>query len=301
MRTELDCVPCFVRQAIDAVRLVGGDDDVAERVLRRVLRVTASMRMDRPPPLMGREIHRIIREETGFADPYASLKEQSTRTVLDLVDRLEALIEAAPDQFEAAVCLAIAGNVMDCALASTWDGDQVSASIDKALAHPIDLERLRTLEQAVSQARDILYIGDNAGETVFDRLLIKLLPKGAVTYAVKSAPVINDAVYSDAVDAGIGEVARILPSGCDAPGTILDLCDREFIDLFENADVVIAKGQANLETLRASSRHIFFLTQVKCVVVARDLQAQVGDWVIEYSAATGSTSGSSLTAPAQTP
>jgi uncharacterized protein with ATP-grasp and redox domains len=275
-------VPCFVRQAIDAARLVAGDDHTTERVLRRVLQATAQMRIDRPPPFMGREIHRIIREETGSDDPYAPLKRRSTQTALDFAGRVEHLIAAATDPLEAAVRFAIAGNVMDYALAATWDAEKINTAIEDALLRPIDAGCLRALKHAASRARDILYIGDNAGETVFDRLLIQRLPQETVTYAVKGSPVINDAVQSDAEDAGIDNVARIVPSGCDAPGTILELCSPEFVDLFENADLIIAKGQANLETLADAERDIFFLTQIKCTVVARDLSAQVGDWVIKY-------------------
>jgi uncharacterized protein with ATP-grasp and redox domains len=271
-----------MRQAIDAARLVTGDEGVAERVLRRVLVATARMRMDRPPPFMGREIHRIIQQETGSTDPYAPLKKQSTQRALDLADRVDGLIANAADPFEAAVRFAIAGNVMDYALASTWNAERIGACIEEALSKPMDAEALRLLKEAASKARDILYIGDNAGETVFDRMLIQRLPRNAVTYAVKSSPVINDAITSDAEDAGIGKLARIVANGADAPGTILDLCSSEFRDRFENADVVIAKGQANLETLGDAKRDVFFLTQIKCPVVARDISARVGDWVVAY-------------------
>ena len=282
MRTYIDCVPCFVRQAVDATRLVSGDEAIAERVLRRVLAAIARMRMDRPPPFMGREIHRIIREETGSTDPYARLKDQSTQLALDLAERVEHLIAGAPDPFGAAVRFAIAGNVLDYALASTWDASKIEPVIEEALSKPVDAEALRILQETASTARDILYIGDNAGETVLDRILIQRLPENTVTYAVKGAPVINDATRKDAENAGIGDVARIVANGSDAPGTILDLCSPEFVDRFENADVVIAKGQANLETLGDSTRDIFFLTQVKCPVVAHDLTVQVGDWLVEY-------------------
>jgi uncharacterized protein with ATP-grasp and redox domains len=250
------------------------------------------MRMDRPPPFMGREIHRVIREETGSADPYAPLKEKSTQWALDLAERVDGIIANAADPFEAAVRFAIAGNVMDYALATTWDAESISACVEEALLKPIDRKALRILREAVSKAGDILYIGDNAGETVFDRMLIHRLPKNTVAYAVKGSPIINDATSRDAEAAGIGNVARIVANGTDAPGTILELCSPEFQDLFENADVVIAKGQANLETLGDSRRDVFFLTQVKCPVVARDLATQVGDWVVEYRQPRDSTSAS---------
>ena len=240
------------------------------------------MRMDLPPPFMGREIHRIIREETGSADPYASLKQKSTLTALNLSGRVEQRIEDAPDPFEAAVRFAIAGNVMDYALATSWDAEKIDTCIAEALSKPLDEDALRILEESAMRARNLLYVGDNAGETVFDRILIQHLPENVVTYAVKGSPVINDATREDAEQAGIGRVARIVDNGFDAPGTILDLCSPEFHDLFDAADVVIAKGQGNLESLSQCDRDVFFLAQVKCPVIARDLNAQVGDWVVKH-------------------
>ena len=282
MQTYLDCVPCFVRQALDATRLVSADEDVGERVLRRVLEATARVRMDFPPPFMGRTIHRIIREETGSADPYAALKRKSTQMALSLSDSVEQRIKNAPDPFEAAVRYAIAGNVMDYALVSTWDPEKIENCFAEALSKPIDLAAVRSLERSVAAASCILYIGDNAGETIFDRLLIQRLPANTVTYAVKGSPIINDAIREDAEDAGINAFAEIVDNGSDAPGTILDLCSVVFRDLFEAADVVIAKGQANLETLNRCDRDLFFLAQVKCPVLARDLNAKVGDWVVKH-------------------
>jgi len=282
VQTYLDCVPCFVRQALDATRLVSAEEAVAERVLRRVLAATARMRMDLSPPFMGREIHRIIREETGSADPYAPLKQRSTQTALHLSGSVERRIEDAPDPFEAAVRYAIAGNVMDYALASSWDVEKIDACFEEALSKPIDLEAVRVLEKSVAAAARILYIGDNAGETVFDRILIQRFPENTVTYAAKGSPIINDATREDAEDAGIDRVAQIVDNGADAPGTILDLCSSPFRDLFEVADVVISKGQANFETLNRCDRDVFFLAQVKCPVIARDLNAQVGDWVVKH-------------------
>ena len=280
MQTYLDCVPCFVKQALDATRLASAEDDVAERVLRRVLEAAAHMRMDFPPPFMGRTIHRIIRDETGSADPYAALKQKSTQTALRLAGAVERRIENASDPFEAAVRYAIAGNVMDYALASNWDVDKIDNCFDEALSKPIDFDAVRSLEESVSTAARILYIGDNAGETVFDRILIQRFPAGTVTYGVKGSPIINDATREDAEDAGIDRVAHIIDNGNDAPGTILDLCSALFRDLFGEVDVVIAKGQANLETLNRCNREVFFLAQVKCPVIGRDLNAQVGDWIV---------------------
>jgi uncharacterized protein with ATP-grasp and redox domains len=279
MRTFLDCVPCFVNQALDAARLVSSDESVHERVLRGVLKAAGQLPFDRSPPHMAREIHRIIREETGSADPYADIKRNSTEIALAHLDAARERALAAPDPFEAAVRFAIAGNVMDFALASTWDGNRIEASLDEALEKTLARSDIEELRQIVETAAIILYIGDNAGEVVFDRLLLERLPAGRVKLAVKGGPVINDATREDADAAGIGELARIVDTGTDSPGVILEDCSQQFRDLFSLADAVIAKGQANYETLCDCGREVFLLTQVKCPVIARDASAEVGDWV----------------------
>jgi len=279
MRTFLDCVPCFVRQALDAVRLVSSDEALHERVLRGVLDAASVLPFDRSPPHIGREIHRIIRRETGSHDPYAEIKHSSTAIALEHLDATRKHVDAAPDPFEAAVRFAIAGNVMDFALASTWDGGRIEESLETALEKTLARSDVEELKQAVGTAAVILYIGDNAGEVVFDRLLLELLPAGRVRFAAKGGPVINDATREDAEAAGVGEAARITDTGADSPGVILEDCSQEFRDLFRVADTVIAKGQANYETLCDCGREVFFLTQVKCPVIARDTGAEVGGWI----------------------
>lgn len=287
MRTFLDCVPCFVKQALDAARLVTPDEAVQERVLRRVLEATNRLDFDKSPPHMGREIHRIIREETGSADPYAEIKRRSTEIALGLLEAARVRPNRAKDPFEAAVRFAIAGNVLDFALASTWDENRIMQAFEMAFTKKLAHSDVDELKQAAETAAVILYIGDNAGEVVFDRLLIEQLPPGRVRFAVKGGPIINDATREDAEAAGIAALAPIMDTGSDAPGVILDDCSRGFRGLFSLADVVIAKGQANYETLCDCGREVFFLTQVKCPIIARDTGAEVGDWVCIRGGAPG--------------
>ncbi len=150
----------------------------------------------------------------------------------------------------------------------------------QAESQPLDEEAVDALQRAVDAAQTILVLGDNAGEAVFDRLLIEQMPGKQVTYAVKAEPVINDATEADAVNAGLNDVAEIIDNGTDAPGTVLEQCSPEFVQRFERADVVIAKGQANFETLNEVEREVFFLTQIKCRVIADHYGMQVGDWLV---------------------
>jgi uncharacterized protein with ATP-grasp and redox domains len=125
----------------------------------------------------------------------------------------------------------------------------------------------------------VLYLADNAGETVFDRLLIETLDV-PVIYAVKGGPILNDATQEDALAAGIGRAAEVISSGADAPGTILSRCSGEFRQLYDRSELIIAKGQANYETLSEEGARVFFLLQVKCPVIARDVGTPVGSIVL---------------------
>jgi len=138
---------------------------------------------------------------------------------------------------------------------------------------------------ALNNAESILYLGDNTGEIVFDKLLIEelsnMLPDVKITYVVRDKPVINDALMEDAVSCGLDKIVDVISSGCDAPGTILDLCSKEFLKLYESAELIISKGQGNFETLADEKRPIFFLFKVKCPVIANHTGFNLGDIVLK--------------------
>ena len=280
MQSYTECIPCFIRQAHDALKMVGSDDQHSHHALKRVLVEAADFSMEHSPPEMAQTIHRIIREELANDDPYAQIKTDSTTLALELVEEARAEVEGAADPFHMAVRFSIAGNILDFALASLWDRLDLSSFIEKTTLQLIDDAAVERLKKEAVQAQTILFLGDNCGEAVFDRLLIEQLPKAKILYAVKGSPVINDVTMPDAIDSGLGEVAELVENGSDAPGTILEDCSAEFRALFDAADLVIAKGQANYESLCDVSRPVFFLTQVKCPVIGRDLGEPVGAWVV---------------------
>ena len=282
MKTYLECIPCFVRQAHDALRQVSDDEALMHRALQRVLVASAEFEMTLSPPEMARTIHRILREETGVSDPYAEIKAESTVVALRLAEEVRPMISGAIDPFKMALRFSIAGNIMDFALTSKWDQMNLSTFLDDTRLKELDEAGVESLRRAVSTARNILFLGDNAGEAVFDRLLIEQMPAAKVTYAVKGAPIINDVTLADARASGLDEVAELIDNGNDAPGTILSLCPPAFQKHFAEADLVIAKGQANYETLSEAARDLFFLTQVKCPVIGRDIGKPVGSWTVQH-------------------
>ena len=282
MKTFFDCIPCFVRQSLDSVRMTTPDEAVHERLLREVLRVLADMDMRQSPPATAKRIHRLIREMTGQADPYRAVKERFNRLAMDVYPELKAKVERSASPLETAVRLAIAGNVIDSGVNHHLRDEQVHEAIDHALDAPFEAD-LEAFDEETSNAGNILYLADNAGEIVFDRLLIEQLPAEKVTVAVKGSPIINDATMEDAEAAGLTELVEVIDNGSDAPGTILEDCSDAFRRRFDEAGIVIAKGQGNYETLSDVDKDIFFILKAKCPVIARDLDCQVGSLVLRRS------------------
>jgi len=282
MKTFFDCIPCFVRQALDSIRMVTPDEAIHERLLREVLCKASKMDMRQSPPEMGQRIHRLIRELTGEVDPYRSAKDRFNSLAMDLYPELKARVERSADPLATAVRLVIAGNVIDMGVNNHVSDEQVHEAIDHALDTPFDAD-LAAFAEATSSAKDILYLADNAGEIVFDKLLIEQLPREKVTVVVKGSPVINDATMADAETAGLSELVEVIDNGSDAPGTILEDCSEAFRQRFEQADLVIAKGQGNYETLSDVEKDIFFILKAKCPVIARDIGCEVESLVLRRS------------------
>jgi damage-control phosphatase, subfamily I len=284
VKTSLDCIPCFVRQALDAARMVSADPAVHERMVREVLHWSGEMSLEEPPVLLGTRLRRRLREMTGVADPYREAKDHQNEMAQNLLLELRREIEDAPDPLAMTVRLAIAGNVIDMGVNGNITDAEVRRSIQHALAEPFWGE-WDSFCQVTAMARHILYLADNAGEIVFDRLLIEQLRPERVTMAVRGAPVLNDATLIDARAAGLDQIVEIIENGSDVAGTLLPECSQGFLERFAEADMIIAKGQGNFETLSDEPRPIFFLFKAKCPVIAAHAGVPVGTHVLTRSKA----------------
>ena len=293
MKTYLDCFPCLLRQALEAARMAEADagqcsepcpeprrraaEGQQRAVLNRVMELLAVVRADSTPAETGYHVHRIVREMTGVRDPYRLVKEKATRNALQLLPRLREIVARAADPLDQAVRIAITGNIIDFAPGVQFT---LEATLERVLHQPFAINDLEALRWALSKAQRVLYLADNAGETVFDRVLIEILEQ-PVIYAVKGGPTLNDATQEDAIAAGLEEVAEIMSTGSDAPGTVLEYCTPAFRQLYDEAELIIAKGQANHEALDEGDRRLFFLLQVKCSVLGREIGVEPGSIVLE--------------------
>jgi uncharacterized protein with ATP-grasp and redox domains len=283
MRTYFDCIPCFVRQVLDAVRMTTTDKLIHEKVLREALRLGSEMDLQQSPPAMAQKIHRFIRETTGMEDPYLEVKNRFNKLALQMYPDLREQVEASADPLQTAVRLAIAGNIIDFGVNSEVKPGNVERTIAESLIEPFNMQTLENFRNAIATAKDILYLGDNAGEIVFDRLLIEQLPCEKVTFVVKGGPILNDATIEDAQIVGLTDIVDVVDNGSDAPGTILESCSEAFCRKFEESDLVISKGQGNFETLSDIEKNIFFMLRPKCSVLAQHLGCEIGRLVLAQS------------------
>lgn len=263
MQTYFDCFPCFVRQVLDSVRMTTADERIQEKVLRESMRLVSEMDLWQSPPVIGQQIHRLVRELVGIEDPYRKIKKQFNEIALKLYPKLRKFIFESEDMLAIAIRLAIAGNIIDFGLNSTLQETELEETISQCLSDKFEDMQLELFRSAVNDAKDILYLADNAGEIIFDRLLIEQLPIEKVTVVVKGKPIINDATMEDAVLAGLPKIVEVIDNGSDGPGTILESCSNTFRCRFENADLIIAKGQGNYETLSNVDKNIFFILKAK--------------------------------------
>ena len=280
MRTYLDCYPCFLKQALSASRRVNADDAAQSVVIHEVLTLLQDIQLDATPPEIAYRVHRIVRDTISASDPYQKAKAKSTADALDIYPRLKRLVAQSDDALDTAIRISIAGNIIDFGVQD--DTQDLWCTVESVLHQQYAIDDTAQLRTKLKSVEQVLFIADNAGETVFDRVLIETLSV-PVIYAVKGAPILNDATIEDAVAAGLDQCATLLSNGSDAPGTIFSLCSDKFCRQYESAQLVIAKGQANYETLSEAGSKVFCLLRVKCPVIALDIGQPVDSIVVRQS------------------
>jgi uncharacterized protein with ATP-grasp and redox domains len=277
MKTYLDCFPCFLKQTLRTGRIATSD----EKIIKKLIDETGMMLKDIPltntPPETGEIIYRKITEVTGNHDPFYAIKQNNINHAMQMYKDFKDKINKSEDRMLTAIRLAIAGNVIDLGVEREYDLEKDIEDVLKQDFAVFDYERF---EEELSNANSILYIGDNAGEAVFDKLLIEELSKPLI-YVVREIPVLNDVTQTEAEQIGIDQVAVVITSGSTAPGTILAKCNPEFQKIFRNADLIISKGQGNYEGLSNEKAPIYFFLKVKCDVIARDLSVENNDIILK--------------------
>jgi len=288
MPISLDCISCFVRQSLEAARFATDDKSMHAEVLKQVLDVARNEGFSLIPPLVSQKIHHVVQKVTGNPDPYAAQKHEANCLMLSVQESLRERIRQSDEPLHFATKLAIAGNSIDYALRSDWSQDLILQTIESALEQPIN-GSVEAFVEEIKKARQILYLLDNSGEIVCDRLLMEEIKRFRsdvpLIAVVHDGAILNDATMHDARQIGLDKTVPVIDNGNDAPGTILEQCSAGFLDVFAQSDMIISKGLANYETLIEYDtdrlpQTVCYLFRAKCPFIAHYVGVALGDLVV---------------------
>lgn len=280
MKLFLDCVPCLLRQALEASRIVTDDIEIQDKVVEETMKMLLNYKLYRNAPDLAKGIHQIIKAQTGNMDPYSKIKENDLEAAKNIYSYLKEFLNCKDHRTYWALKIAATGNNIDAAI---YKDINLTKCIETELEKKFAICDIEIFESKLKEASNILIIGDNTGETVLDKILIETLSGIPVTYGVRNEPIINDVTEKDAISSGLGEVARIVSTGCNAPGLILEDCSDEFIDIYNKSDIIISKGQGNYEALSEENGNVFFLLKAKCPMISRKLNVNLNEYIFKYN------------------
>jgi len=284
MKLNLDCIPCFQRQALQAVRFISNDEELHQKVLRGVTKKLLESNWDSTPPELAHEVHKIVKSLTNEKDPYKEVKKESNDLVLKMYPALKEKVEESKDPLRTAVRLAIAGNIIDFGPLQEFNLEE---TISEVLKKKFVIDDYEKLKENLKGAETLLFFADNAGEIGFDKLLVETFLKAKklekISFVVKGGPIINDATLEDAIYMSLCDLPNVefLTLSNGEAGTGPERSSQTVKNWITKHDLVISKGQGNYEGL-SEHNGLFFMLMAKCPVIASDLGVDVGDIILKY-------------------
>lgn len=271
MKIYKKCLPCIVNQALKFIDVScsEGRDGIINKIFECMSR--ADYDKMTTPELVG-ELFSLVTRETGVADPYKDIRRSCNELLLAQSEDFEREIDSASDPFSAAVKYSIVGNMVDFSHDYDLSPDSIRGFFNRFCGETLEIDDTELLKKDIMKAKTLVYLGDNCGEICLDKLLIKKIgeinPECRIYFVTKGSPAVNDSVYEDAIAVGMQEYAAVTDNGDSSLGTVLGRVSRDFLEIFNSADVIISKGQANYECLDDAEGNIYFLLMAKCKVIA---------------------------------
>jgi hypothetical protein len=279
MKIKYECYPCILRQSIESAEMIGADDQQIKQIIKHFGEILApALNNNFTAPMLAAQMQKYIKKLTKVKDPYFDLKEKNLIQARKLMPLVEEEIAAAEDSLLAALLMSAMGNSIDAGVSLNVN---IKENIDLAIADSFAHSDYSRFKEELQTAENLLIIADNTGEALFDLLLLKELKTYnlKITYAVRQLPILNDITAEKAEELGIEEYAEIIKSGTTAPGMLMKEASSEFLEAYQKADLVISKGQGNLEGLLDIEEDIYFLLKAKCEIIADVLEVGLNDFV----------------------
>ena len=260
------CIPCIVKQSYTLSRLLGVEDEnLQSKIIYETMNLLLEEKDTPTAPHFSGKLQSIINKNLNGTASFKEMKERNRETAEKYIKYLKTMVEASTDKLETAIRISITGNTIDLGANPNFD---LEREINIITSNQINLDSLGLFRKDLKKANRILFIADNYEEALFDKISIEQLIPKEVVFAVRSKEILNDITLEDAKSLGIDKLCKVIESGSTISGTAMEQVSNEFLDYFNNADLVISKGQGNFETLLNSKRKIYFLFKIKCEPIA---------------------------------
>ena len=285
MRYSMECLPCLLNQGIRGARLYLENEEEQRTLLNSIIAEIAVMDHNVSAPYIAHKVHRALKEALQNPDPYQKEKRYFNQEMLRFEDDFYALVESAANPLDIALKLAAAGNIIDYGPGYDLSRDNVLNTIKDSMEKGYSQEVFVSLKATLEDTSKLLYLGDNAGEIVFDKIFIRTIkgcyPHLQIDFATRGEPIMNDVTEEDAYMVGIDDYANIINNGTDIPGTILEHCSDSFVNVFNEADVIISKGQGNFESLYGNRySNLYYIFLCKCELFMDRFGVQRNDLIL---------------------
>lgn len=279
MNVKFDCALCSINGVLTLFKKGLIEEKYQEEILKEIMKYYSTVDYSLPSTTINRGVKNIVCKISGLTDPFKPLKEEVNHKAFEYYKKYEKSVKEDKNAWQKAMRLAIAGNIIDFGPTHKFD---IEKKIEEVLQADFPIDDSEKLFEEIKKAKSILYIGDNTGEIVFDKLFLEVINHKNVTFVVREKPILNDSTMEDALWIGIDKLAKVITTGDDAPGVLLDSVSNEFMEYYNNADLIISKGQGNFEGLgHITDKNLFFLFTIKCKLISEMLNVPIGKSIVK--------------------
>ena len=279
MKVKHECASCMLRQANEAIEQASKDENIRMNTTLKVLEfMNKQFNENINSNKLGTDLHHLVMEETGCDDPYKELREEGNKLAEKMIPSVEKMLED-NQSLENYIKVAIAGNIID--FGALDESADMEKAIIQQLNNPLVSTDINEFEDSLNKANNILYLADNGGEIVFDKILIKKLKEEYdlnITLALKEGPILNDALVQDAIDLDLDKYTTLISTGASSVGVVKEYISDELHELLNTSDLVISKGMGNFEGLTEMNTKspIYYLLSIKCSAISKEVGLEIG-------------------------